>query len=334
MPGEDTPFILAVCTPLMSRVHKYVPQAGELVYCDATSGLDGTNSAMYVLSCSNVAGGIPLGVVVTSSETSVTLSRALQELQAVMPDWAFYNNGERGPDLFMTDDAAALREALAAQWPGARRLLCIFHLLQSIWRGLWNTKNQINLQNRHSLMKAVKTLVFAETEEAVMDKYDDLQDLDTYRQHPNFARYITSVWRQRQEWATSYRPGLLTRGNNTNNYAEVGFRIFKDIICQRTKAFNLIQLFQFITVNLEQYYELRLLNIGHSRFDRALSTRFHGWDGEKVNSAEIVSVDPTHGIYSVPSVSKAGQYHTVDITIGVCSCPRESIDNLAPTRQQ
>ena len=321
LPGEQTPFILAVCTPLMCRVHKYVQQAGELVYCDATSGLDGCNCAMYVISCSNVAGGIPLGIVVTSSETIVTLSVALQKLQAVMPDWAFYNKGQRGPDTFMTDDASALREALAAQWPRARRLLCIFHLLQSIWRWLWNAKNNIPLQDRQCLMKAVKALVFAESEEVVMAKYEDLQLLDTYKQHPHFAKYFDATWHRRREWATSYRLGLLTRGNNTNNYAEVGFRIFKDIICQRTKAFNLIQLFQFITVNLEQYYELRLLNIGHSRFDRALSVRFYGWDGEKVDATAIAEVDGTMGLYSVPSTSNA-QFYTVDINLGVCSCPK------------
>ena len=49
-----------------------------------------------------------LGIVVTSSETIVTLSVAIQKLQAVMPDWAFYNKGQRGPDTFMTDDASAL----------------------------------------------------------------------------------------------------------------------------------------------------------------------------------------------------------------------------------
>ena len=57
---------------------------------------------IYVISCSNVAGGTPLGIVVTSSETihAVTLSVALQKLQAIMPDWAFYNKDQRGPDIY------------------------------------------------------------------------------------------------------------------------------------------------------------------------------------------------------------------------------------------
>jgi hypothetical protein len=155
-------------------------------------------------------------------------------------------------------------------------------------------------------MKAMKALVFAKSED-VVDKYADLQLLDTFQQHPHFTRYFDAIWQRRREWVTSHRLGLFTRGNNTNNYDEVVFCIFKYIICQRTKAFNLIQLFQFITVNLEQYYELRLLHIGHSRFDRALSVRFYGWDGEKVHSIAITELGGTLGLYSVAGVSNPQQ---------------------------
>ena len=119
----------------------------------------------------------------------------------------------------------------------------------------------------------MSALVYAKSEEDVIDKYAEVKLSNTFQRHSHFAKYFdsTCIWQRRREWATSYRLRLLTRGNSTNNYAEVGFRIFQDIICQRTKAFNLVQLFQFITVNLEQSYELRLLNIGDSRFDRALS---------------------------------------------------------------
>jgi len=36
----NQPLVLAVCTPLMSRAHQLVRQAGGLVYCDLTSSLD------------------------------------------------------------------------------------------------------------------------------------------------------------------------------------------------------------------------------------------------------------------------------------------------------
>ena len=35
--------IIAVCIPLMARVHQNAQQAGEMVVCDATSSLDRVN---------------------------------------------------------------------------------------------------------------------------------------------------------------------------------------------------------------------------------------------------------------------------------------------------
>ena len=36
----EQPLVLAICTPLMSRAHDLLRQAGELVYCDSTASLD------------------------------------------------------------------------------------------------------------------------------------------------------------------------------------------------------------------------------------------------------------------------------------------------------
>ena len=41
------------------------------------------------------------------------------------------------------------------------------------------------------------------------------------------------------------------RGINTNNYAESGIRILKDIVFRRVKAYNLVQLLEFLTVTFE-----------------------------------------------------------------------------------
>ncbi len=52
-------------------------------------------------------------------------------------------------------------------------------------------------------------------------------------------------------------------GNNTNNYIERSFGIFKDIIFARTQAYNIIQVFQFITMSMERFYARRLLGIAN-----------------------------------------------------------------------
>lgn len=54
------------------------------------------------------------------------------------------------------------------------------------------------------------------------------------------------------------------RGNNTNNYVKRVFCTLKDIIFARTHAYNIVQVFQFITENMERFYERRLLNFSHN----------------------------------------------------------------------
>ncbi len=75
-----------------------------------------------------------------------------------------------------------------------------------------------------------------------------------YSPYPLLQRHFELLWERCQSWALSFRVGLPMRGNNTNNYIERGFGIFKDIIFARTQAYNIIQVFQFITMSMERFY--------------------------------------------------------------------------------
>ncbi len=96
----------------MARVHQHIQQAGEMVFCDATSSLDRLNSSLFIISTSSAAGGLPLGVMITSDEQEDTVRQGLQLLQNVVPVGAFYGRGgEQGPAIVMTDDSSAERNA-------------------------------------------------------------------------------------------------------------------------------------------------------------------------------------------------------------------------------
>lgn len=43
--NREKPMVIAICTPLMSRVHKHIKQAGEMAFCDSTSTLDRFNTS-------------------------------------------------------------------------------------------------------------------------------------------------------------------------------------------------------------------------------------------------------------------------------------------------
>ena len=139
---REVPMVVAICTPLMSRVHQYIQQAGEMLFCNSTT-LDRFNTSLFVLSTSHACGGLPLGAIITSDEQEETITQGLELLQQkVLPEEAFYKRGgKEGPAIVMTDDSSAERNALHQVWPHAWLLLCIFHFLQCKWTWLHNGTN-------------------------------------------------------------------------------------------------------------------------------------------------------------------------------------------------
>ena len=85
--------------------------------------------------------------------------------------------------------------------------------------------------------------------------------------YTNYLIYIESQWSGRREWAVCYRIHRLTRGNQTNNYAEAGIRIIKELVFNRVKAYNINQMLSFITESFELYYIRNLLSFTHNRVD-------------------------------------------------------------------
>ena len=63
-------------------------------------------------------------------------------------EYAFYNKATNGPKVIMTDNCDELKDALHAVWPNSRLLLCIFHLMQQVWRWLFDKKHGISQQDR------------------------------------------------------------------------------------------------------------------------------------------------------------------------------------------
>ena len=44
--GDEQPLILAVCTPLMARVHTHIQQTKELVFIDSSASFEDFNNPM------------------------------------------------------------------------------------------------------------------------------------------------------------------------------------------------------------------------------------------------------------------------------------------------
>ena len=177
------PLVLAVCTPLMARAHQLVRQAGELVYRDSTASLDRHNCPTFVISTCTSAGGIPLGVVITSGESEAVITEAVTFLKNILPCNAFYGRGFKGPEVCITDDCDAERAALRNTWPDTTLLLCIFHYIQCWWTWLWNADHGIAKEDRQPIIEIVKKKVYTPYECDLEQRYDEVMKCNPTQLH-------------------------------------------------------------------------------------------------------------------------------------------------------
>ena len=241
----DNQLIFAIITPLMQRVLTLLPQASEMMFVDSTGNCDRNGVRIFLLLTHCAAGGLPVGCVLTQSESEATLTSAFGMYKDILPKDAFSKNGF--PAVIMTDDCEAERNALQKAFPRSILLLCIFHVLQAGWRWLRMAKNAIPMWSRQDLYFCLKKMLYSKSEDDMVGHYADVADSCGY---PTFVAYLKLKYDRRAEMGLCFRKSLMVRGNNTNNYCEAAMKVLKDCVLQRTKAYNILQLADFISTRL------------------------------------------------------------------------------------
>lgn len=103
--------------------------SGELVFIDSSGGMEEYNLRVFNVVTYIPVRALPLGMFITSDETTDTLTRALTMFKDCLNEKAFYGRGSQlGPAVVMSDNCSELRDALRLNWVKATLLLCIFHL--------------------------------------------------------------------------------------------------------------------------------------------------------------------------------------------------------------
>ncbi|KAJ8980957.1 hypothetical protein NQ317_001221 [Molorchus minor] len=111
---------------------------------DSSETCDHDGSRIFVLLTHSEVGGLPLGVIITSSERVIQKGQkfALQMIQ--------------------------IQSAIKTVWTNSKCLLCIFHLLQSIWRWLLKGKNNISKDKQYIFQNH---FIYSKTEKECNDNY-------------------------------------------------------------------------------------------------------------------------------------------------------------------
>lgn len=94
--SSDDEIAIAVCTPLMKRVHCHISQSGQVVYIDTCVR---KTVSVFLLLTDSAAGGLPLGVLIVSSDKRAALEKALLLYNSLLDTMCFGDKGISGLDI-------------------------------------------------------------------------------------------------------------------------------------------------------------------------------------------------------------------------------------------
>lgn len=99
---------MRVMSPLIKRVHKEIPQCGELVFVDSTSNTEENNLKVFMMCTHSVGEALPCWILITSDEKESTLKKGFVTLKSSLPEYAFNGRGpDAGPEVILTDKLIA-----------------------------------------------------------------------------------------------------------------------------------------------------------------------------------------------------------------------------------
>ncbi|KAF0691580.1 SWIM-type domain-containing protein, partial [Aphis craccivora] len=217
---DDGNFAIAILTPLMKRISVGFDECGQILFIDASANVDRYGCKVFMIYTNSCAGGLPVGTIILTSESTSVISVGLELWKSLFPLDALGGRGLVGPKNFMSDDSTAERNALHEAFPQSELLLCIFHILQAAWRYLWDYNHDVPLDYRQTLYLEIKNMVYSKDKDELETTYNNALQKPVVKQFPKFVKYLQNLYQRRQEWAICFRKGLITRGQNTNNISE------------------------------------------------------------------------------------------------------------------
>ena len=120
---------------------------------------------------------------------------------------------------------------------------------------------------------------------------------------------------------------------NKGYYTESMIFVFKCVVLRRMRAYNLIELFHFITEDLEMYFQRKLLSLA---FGKPQNLHFaaccFGRNTSSINLNSITKDDQSPFKFNVPSREDSNLVYVVDCNLGICTC-QQGVNGNAGSHQ-
>jgi len=295
----------------MRRAHQ-MKEAKEIIFVDSTSACDPLNHSITFVMCPSSAGAVPLAIILTKGQTYECYCQGFKLInEAVLESFC----GQGYPNLFLTDQSSAEINAINNIWPKSNTLLCTFHVLQAVWRWMWDSAHKIPIEKRKPLMKLFQNILYADNMIDVENAYKKGCENEEF---PQWTKYLCNYWTYKEKWCICFRDSY-SRGHVTNNYCEVAVRLYKDHVLGRVKAYNVLALIDLTSTALEDYYKRRLREFADSR-NSSIRLMLQKMMKKVTYLKEDMIVQENDYEFLVPSEQEQTLLYYVNIKCGLCSC--------------
>lgn len=309
----DENIILVLSTPLMQRAHS-MKASGEVVFIDNSGYLERCNCYVYAIMAYSCTEGLPLGLMITTSDTEEILTAGFKLLADILPEKAFGSFGRQGPEVFLTANNDALQNSLKAVYPDSAVLLCAYNMSHELWCWLWNPENTIEEQDRCVLFSFASKIMQTKNVEEFNTLSNIIANNETVQKYENFKAHFEEMKRVSDRWAVCFKNEMLDKDKEISGI-EMASHILKDKVFL-TKAYNILQLLKYYTDTMETYYRQKIIHCINDTVESFILSSFQ----PEMRETSDLMVKPTPvGQYEVKNVKKGKSYY-VDMNISVCSC--------------
>lgn len=288
---------------------------------NSLSSIDGNK--VYILMTCSQSGGLPLGIIITSSEDEHCLTKGFEMLQDMLDSTTFHYS-PKGPNIFITDDNIIQHTTIETKWTNSKCLLCPFHVLQSLWKWLVNAKNGIVRENRKDFFKKFKSLMYTTTVDNFEDEYVKLRLY--FEGHSKLLDVLEDYYVSKELWAVCFRTSFAIRNHETNSENKMKGHIIKEKLLGHLRSYSILQLIDFFLTRYVDYYTRILLDSAHN-----IPHRFELFKRKKMRpSQEVISkIKKLDDImFRLPSESSENQFYYVNIDALICSCLKGNAENI------
>ncbi|KAE8743392.1 hypothetical protein FOCC_FOCC010997 [Frankliniella occidentalis] len=304
----DSPWAVVVATPVMKRAQS-LACSSRIIFVDTSASCDSMSTNVTLMLTATKAGAIPIGILLHEAQTTESYERAFSLFKETFPN-AF--GGKEYPQVFMTDNSVPEKSAIHANWPQSIQLLCAFHVGHAEW--LW-LQTKYDQKSRQPLMQGFRKIHYSKSCEELEAGIEDLKSmsLDYYEDR------VSGLLESKEQWVYLFRNHLQIGGHHTNNYAEASVRILKDVILQRTKAFNAVALFDYISETWDTYLTTKLCRFAYKRNRKPIllyNDLVQRMPAELADKIIVIDEDTYH----VPSSVTGEATYEVVASAGSCMC--------------